>query len=258
MADHDDDALLAEFYPIPLAMDRFKQIEKELREYVDEEISFSFDPSGTDLFSLMELRQSYARRCVNFSETIKLLLKAGSVVPAAILGRALIETVAMGSLFLTEMLDLTAKKNGEKLNVRLTRFYQGMSKEEVKPVHVMDAIRHLDKLDAAYIEHLDKRFGWFTRAKEVLAQEKPDKPNALQDAMSIEANYDRLSEVAHPNGIGVQFLYPDPSNENDVVEGARQRYRRAAFQSIWQCKHLLDALDKTKDLPDKFRDAFIS
>lgn len=64
--------------------------------------------------------------------------------------------------------------------------------------------------------------------------------------------YDTLSEVAHPNGTGVQYLYPDPRNDDDKVDRMRTYFKHLAVSSIWRCMHLLRELEMTRDLPLKY------
>ena len=65
--------------------------------------------------------------------------------------------------------------------------------------------------------------------------------------LSVIKNYNDLSEVAHPNGVGTQFMYPDPTNENATVEMARNRFRHASMLAIWQARHLITALEKSAE-----------
>lgn len=241
-------------YGNPIAEARYNQIERDLRAFAVEEMVFKFNPNGTQLFSLMELRQSYARRSVDLLETIYLLLEADKIVPAAIAGRALLETIAMGSLFLAEMRRYVEDANQVRLEQRLLRFFAGVSNRDPKPIHVMDAVRHLAKIDAEYVAHLEGRFGTFT-ATGIMKRWAGEKAKAerVADPLSMMRVYDELSEIAHPNGTGVQYLYPDPRNEDQQVERFRNQFKRQAVSSTWQCKHLLDELEKTRDLPDRYR-----
>lgn len=247
-------AVLEQIYGNTLAEARYSQIEDDLRRFASEEMGFEFDPSGTHLFSLMELRQSYARRSVDLLESIYLLLDADKIVSAAIVGRSLIETVAMGSLFLSEMNECVQSANRERLELRLSRFFGGMTGRDPKPIHVMDAIRYLQKADADYVAYLDRRHGIFSAIDQVrrtLAKGEPIETYA--DLLSMMGVYDKLSEIVHPNGTGVQYLFPDPRNEDAQVNNLRQYYKRVAVSAIWQCKHLLQALDETRDLPEQYR-----
>jgi hypothetical protein len=247
--------VVEQIYGNPLAEARYNQIEEDLRKFASEDMEFSFNPSGTQLFSLMELRQSYARRSVDLLETIYLLLEADKIVPAAIAGRALLETIAMGALFLHEMRLYVDEENQARLELRLLRFFAGFSNRDPKPIHVMDAIRHLAKIDAEYVTHLDKQYGAFTAMEKMMRKRDPRaEAKGFADALSMIRVYDELSEIAHPNGTGVQYLYPDPRNEDQKVERVRSHYKRLAVSATWQCKHLLEELEKTRDLPDRYRD----
>lgn len=247
-------AVIEQIYGSAFAEDRYRQIEDDLRKFVLEDMRFEFNPNGTQLFSLMELRQSYARRSVELLDSIYFLLETDKIIPAAIIGRSLIETVAMGSLFLSEMKEYVRAANRERLELRLTRFFSGMAGRDPKPIHVMDAMRHLQKEDADYVAYLDRKHGVFSALDKVhqdLAKGEPVESHA--DLLSMMRVYDTLSEIAHPNGIGVQYLYPDPQNENDRVKGIRQYYKRLAISATWQCKHLLHALEETRKLPEQYR-----
>lgn len=247
--------VVEQIYGNPLAEARYNQIEEDLRKFAAEDMEFNFNPNGTQLFSLMELRQSYARRSVDLLEAIYLLLEADKIVPAAIAGRALLETIAMGSLFLHEMRRYVDEANQARLELRLLRFFAGASNRDPKPIHVMDAIRHLAKIDAEYVAHLDKRYGVFTAMEKMRRRsDEGIEAKGFADALSMMRVYDELSEIAHPNGTGVQYLYPDPRNEDQKVERVRTHFKRMAVSATWQCKHLLEELDKTRDLPDQYRD----
>ncbi|MER9069618.1 hypothetical protein NKH84_24085 [Mesorhizobium sp. M0902] len=247
-------AVVEQIYGNALAEARYTQIENDLRKFASEDMVFAFDPSGTQLFSLMELRQSYARRSVHLVESIYLLLEADEVIPAAIIGRSLIETIAMGALFLSEMNDCVRATNKERLELRLTRFFAGVAGRDPKPIHVMDAIRHLHKLDAEYVAHLDRKFGFFSELDKMRQSRANGEPiESHADLLSMVSVYDKLSEIAHPNGAGVQYLYPDPQNEDAKVKDMRQYYKRLAVSATWQCKHLLEALEETRNLPEQYR-----
>ena len=138
-------------------------------------------------------------------------------------------------------------------------FYAGRKDHSIKPVHVMDAIRHLTKIDGEYVKYLDDKYGAFTsHFKSAVEEGDVNGAQDWKELMSIMKNYDCLSEVAHPNGTGTQFLYPDPSNENALVTQLRRRYRSASLTAIWHCSHLLKSLTDSDDLPDRFRAAFLS
>ncbi len=243
----------------PIAAARIEQVERELRAFAEKPISFTFNPSGTTLFSIMELRQSYAKRCVDLADTIRSLVSQSRIVPATVIGRALIETVAMGCLYLHEMRRLIDAGDLERLEARHTRFYAGIRGKSVEPVHVMDAMRHLEKIDGNYVAYLDQKFGVFTLAIEKLKATGQDLDvNDVRELLSTMKNYNDLSEISHPNGLGTQFLYPDSSNENDAVAMVRVRYRVTSLSSIWQCHHLVRALGESEDLPERYKATFMA
>ena len=146
-----------------LAIERVEQIERDLRAWAVKPIEFSFNPAGTHLFSMMELAHSYARRCVDFIDAIRTLIAQNRIVPATVLGRALIETIAMGCLYIHDMQRLIAAGDRVRVGERLSRFYSGFKGQAVEPVHVMDAMRHLETIDGDYVAYLDRKYGAFTR-----------------------------------------------------------------------------------------------
>ena len=244
-----------------MATSRYSQIERDIREIAIKPLKFDFDIQGSHIFSMMELAQSYARRSVDFIDALKEMIAAGRVVPASIMGRALIETIGMGCLYVHDMGRLIAANDFEKLEARLTRFYAGVktSAEGAQPVHVMDAMRYFEQIDAEYVAYLDNNYGLFSKFVETLNSRKPPEADQirLSDISSAMRNYDSLSEIAHPNGTGVQYLYPDPVAENDRVNKMRSYFLGLAHGAIWQCHFLLSALERGQGLPDAYRKAFI-
>lgn len=241
-----------------LAIARAEQIERDLLAWTQEPITFGFDPSGTHLFSMVELERSFAKRCIEFAASIRLLIGANRIVSATVIARALIETVAMGCLYLHDMRRLIDSGDCSRLNKRLFRFASGFKGNEVEPIHVMDALRHLEKIDRDYIVYLDNKYGAFTKflaAYKATSDTLEEK--SVTDILSAIKNYDLLSEVSHPNALGTQHLFPDESNENLAVAGARARFRSASLMAIWQCHHLLNARGEAADLPDRYRAAFM-
>ena len=235
---------------------RIEQVEQDLRSWAERPIDIPFDPKGTPLFSMMELAHSYARRCVSLADGIRLLLATDQIIPAAVLGRALIETVAMGCLYLHEMGELIARKDHGRLESKLARFYAGVKGKEIEPVHVMAAMRHLNRVDAAYVEYLDRKYGVFTRYMEMLKARGEDVDESFGEMVSVTRIYALLSEVSHPNGTGTQFLFPDDSNETEAVSAARTRFRKASLTAIWHGRHLVAALEQRADLPERYRSEF--
>jgi hypothetical protein len=243
----------------PLATARMEQIERELRAWATKRIEFSFNPQGTHLFSMLELAYSYAKRCVNFADAIRALISDDRIVPATVVARALIETVAMGCLYLHDMERLIASKDLERLEARLMRYYAGRRDAKTQPVHVLDAMRHLEKIDATYVAYLDKKYGMFTRLiNELKAANADIEGKSFGEMISAMKNYDELSEICHPNGTGTQYLFPDESNETVEVAQVRDRFRFASLTAIWQCHHLLAQLEMSAELSERYRAAFLA
>jgi hypothetical protein len=179
-------------------------------------------------------------------------------VAATIVGRALIETIATGCFYIHEMHRLIDLGERDRVDDRLRRLYAGIKGQSVEPVHVMDALRHLEKIDGDYVTYLDGKYGIVTRMIDQLTPAREsDRRESPREVLSAMKNYDELSEVCHPNGLGTQFLYPDKSNETEKVKEARERFRSAALTSIWQCHHLLKALVKADDLPERYKQKFL-
>jgi hypothetical protein len=245
----------------PVARRRIEAIKKELQKWASAKVEFDFDPSGTDLFSILELAYGYAKRAQDLSRSIEALLAQGHIVSAAIVGRALIETVAMGTFFIAEMDRLIVHADVQKLKKRLMSFWGGSKLVDVKPVHVNDALRHFEKVDAAYVRYLDEKYGAFTAM--VKAMQKTGKEVAsVDEALSAMKSYDFLSEISHPNGVGVQFIYPELDGIEDRTRAAADtlldQYRSKALIAIFQCHHLIKALETTKKLPERYRKSFMS
>jgi hypothetical protein len=242
----------------PLAKDRVEQIEKDIETWARKPIEFSFDPSGTNLFSIEELVRAFAKRAADFSKSIRALLANDQVIPATVVGRALIETVGMACLFMHDMNRLVAAGDRRRLDARFEKYYVGIKGRGVEPVHVMDAIRHLTKIDAEYVEYLDSKHGMFAVAKKIAKAPGYDlTKEEFSEALSVMKNYDLLSEVSHPNGIGTQFMYGQPGNIDDKVLAARRRFHQASLMAIWSCHHMLVSLDASTDFAASYRTAFM-
>jgi hypothetical protein len=243
----------------PLAKGRIEAIEKDIQEWADKPIDFSFDPSGTGLFSMEELGRAFAKRAADFSKSIRMLLANGHIIPATVVGRALVETVSMGCLFLHDMDKLVAAGDVARFDARLQRFYAGVKGKSVEPVHVMDAIRYLEQIDAEYVQYLDNKHNMFALAEKIakIRGHELTKEEFFQK-LSVMKNYDLLSEVSHPNGTGTQFMYGQPGPADEQAERLRKRFHQASLMSIWACHHLLVALKKNEDLPERYRAAFLN
>jgi hypothetical protein len=99
----------------PDIVKRIEGIEQDLHSWAAKPVEITFDPSGTDPFSIMELSLSYAKRCADLASSIRLLLEDNHVVAATVIARALIETIGIGCLFLSDMDRLIAAGDRDSL-----------------------------------------------------------------------------------------------------------------------------------------------
>jgi hypothetical protein len=180
-----------------IIMWRIERVEQDLDSWAAKSVDFTFDPSGTNLFSIMELSLSYTKRCADFASSIRLLLQDDHVVPATVIARALIETIGIGCLFLSDVGRLIAAGDRDRLDNRVNRFYTGMKGGSVEPVHVLDGIRHLEQLEKTYVKYLDDKYGVFTQFIETIKNVKPDIPD-LYETLSVIRNYNDLSPEQRP------------------------------------------------------------
>ncbi len=243
----------------PILAARAAQVEAELAGWGARSPYFSFDPSDTHLFSMMELAYAYPKRAAEFGRVIRSLLEGQQLVPAAVMARALTETIAMGCLYLNDMQRLVAAGDLGRLEARFKKFYAGVRDQEVTPIHVLDALRHLEKIDEAYFNELATRHPILAIAKRMLPQAPPaSTTTAVENALPlVSQNYALLSEVAHPNGTGTQYLYgvPDPRFDDRAL---RDRLSFLSVAAIWQCHHLVRALRQAESLPGDFQAKFLA
>lgn len=239
---------------------RLKRIVSEIENYADSPIEFSFDPRGTHLFSIEETSRSFAKRYISLQKSIDVLLAVGEVVPAAVLARSLMETVAMGCLFVNDLISLCEAGSKGRFDARVDRYIRGFGEGDVKPVHVMDAIRYLDKVDKIYREHLLEKYGdLFATFIEKIKELAPEKSieEMAEEAWSAPNIYDFLSEVAHPNSLGTQILYPHESNVGLVDDKIRGRYEFQCAAAVWQGHHLLAHFTRFESFSDIYNERFL-
>lgn len=135
---------------------RLNNVYSDIKEWGDRPIEFKSDPRGTQLFSIEEMKRSFCRRFIDRADSAGRLLEENRVVSAAILARAQIETVGMATFFVDEVSRMTQQGNLEAFERRVAQFLGGRvdGGGVAKRVRIMDAMRHLDKLDLAYVEYL--------------------------------------------------------------------------------------------------------
>ena len=234
-----------------IMLQRARSIELRLAKWAVREPTFEFDPAGTDLFSMMELLFAYAKRAHDFVGATRALLALERVTAAAILARSLIETVAMGCLYVDDMLQRIEAGDAAVLNARFKKFYAGVHKGEVASVHVNDALRHLEALDTSYFKYLLAKSQELKNFSERAATAfDPENP------LFVEKSYNFLSEFAHPSGSGTQLVYPSA----DVTDYRGPAIRRLAFSceaAIWQCHLLLSALERGEAIPANYKAKFL-
>jgi hypothetical protein len=235
---------------------RADQVKADVADWAKRSPAFAFDPSGSHLFSVMELAYSFAKRAHELITVIERLLASRDLVASVVLARALTETVGAGHLYVSDMRRLIAAGDLGRLEARFMKFYMGQRDMEIGPVHVLDALRHLEEVDNAYFAHLESRHSAF-KAMTALLKEAAGSPEiaARELALRVSRNYALLSEVAHPNGLGTQFLYPAPGTSFDG--DLRPRLTFLCKVAIWQCHHLVRALRETAELPEAYRRAFL-
>jgi hypothetical protein len=100
------------------------EVKSDVADWAKRSPKFAFDPSGSHLFSIMELAYSYAKRAHELIAAIERLLESGDL---------------------------------DWLEVRFMKFHAGQRDAQVGLVRVMDALRHLEEVDNAYFAHLESR-----------------------------------------------------------------------------------------------------
>jgi len=190
----------------------WKRVEGELREWASKSVTSRRNSSPFKYFL------SYPRRCFELAAGIHKLL-GSHVVPAIVVARALLETNAMGCLFIHEACRLDL--DGSRWQAKLDRFLIGSTNSDVKPIHVMDAIRHLQGLDLEYF-------------KDLVGEADPRKVSALlpkiaetslelaYENISVAKTYGYLSEFAHPNMLGTHGPFREHAEHAEVDENLQR------------------------------------
>lgn len=235
---------------------RLNNVYDEVRQWGARPIEFNYDPRGTQLYSIEEMKRSFCRRFVDLADSASRLLKEDRVIGAAILARAQIETVGMAAFFVHEVSRMTQKGDLETFERRVAQFLGGPADGGgvAKRVHVMDAMRHLDKLDHAYVEYLWSKFP-VTKAFFNALDEVKSSGLEIQDLVSrISAmkNYDTLSEFVHPNALGTFFIFGQPEDRGPADEGVRKLLKRMTGAATWQGHHMITALNCSEGWSDEY------
>jgi hypothetical protein len=236
----------------PLVLERIRQVEVELGDWAAKAPASDFNVEGTELFRMMELLYAYAKRADDLAASTRAMLYLGRLTPAVLLARALIETTAMGSFYVAEMLRLIAHGKLENLQERFRKFYEGRMGGEVPGVHVNDALRHLEAQEAAGASAAEPP----DASAEIAEQAQEIGGLDVADPHFVEISYGALCEVAHPSCVGTHLIYPAPG-QPDGSE-ARRRLEFACELAIWQAQYLIDALYEGEGIPDAYRAQFIA
>ena len=247
---------------LELREDRIAGIFREIQEWGNRPIEFSQDPRGTNLYSIEETKRAYCRRFIQLAITSDGLLEDGQTIVASIVARAQIETVAMAAYFVHEVSRLIRAGSLKHFNDKIERFIIGSSLEGSKqrPIHVNDALKHLQKLDNEYIRYLWTKHPIMKKlSSEIFSNQ--DQPVEVEDVMatvSVIKNYDILCEVTHPNGLGTFFLLGQPENDSVAQRQVHSLLTNLTKSATWQGHHMLDALNGTVDHSDNYFDMFKS
>lgn len=239
---------------------RLNNVYSEVKEWGQRPIEFNSDPRGTQLFSIEEMKRSFCRRFIDLADSASGLLKEDSVVSAAILARAQIETVGMAAFFVHEVSRMTRKGDLEAFEKRIAQFFGGRTDngEIAKRVHVMDAMRHLDKLDHAYVKYLWTKYPVMKALFNAIDKTKSAGLD-IQDLVSrISAmkNYDTLSEFVHPNALGTFFIYGQPEDSGPPEKRTKELLKRMTGAATWQGHHMITALNASEGCSDEYFQQF--
>lgn len=229
--------------------ERLKVIIAEIARWSAQRWTYE-DAPNLVVYSIVELAYSYPKRAHDLIESMRSLMQTDRVVPAVILARALVETIAMGRFFTERMDKCLQEADYPKLEANFLRFYAGskLGEATIKPVHVHDALRELEKIDLGYLVYL------IGKHPHLWTMAGPDPKQAFKDSASLLKIYDKLSEISHPNGLGTQYLYPAADAPDNKKIKAHYRYLTGA--AIWQALHLLASLERMKTFADRFVSTF--
>ncbi len=235
---------------------RLINVYNEVKEWGARPIEFNSDPRGTQLYSIEEMKRSFCRRFIDLADAASRLLEEDRIVSAAILARSQIETVGMAAFFVHEVSRMTKKGDIEKFEARMAHFFglPAGNGEIAKRVHVMDAMRHLDKLDRAYMEHLWQKYPLMKTLANKLAELHSSEPVLQEFASRVSAmnNYDTLSEFVHPNAAGTFFIFGQPENSGQAEKKTKELLRTMARMATWQGHHMITALNASERSADEY------
>jgi hypothetical protein len=223
----------------PFLLERIREVEGELADWAHRRPSFDFEVEGTELLPIMELLYGYAKRAHDLAAAARALMALERLTPAAILARALIETTAIGCLYVKEMRRLVDGGELAPLRARFRRYSDAAGDAPVE-----EALRYLAALDGAQFTA--------TRSAEAQALGGLD----LGDPKFVETSYQLLGEASHPGSAGGDLLHA-AAGEPEIDE-PRLRLEFAVELAIWHGRYLLAALEEGESLPKTYRERFMS
>lgn len=224
---------------------RLNQIIRDIAEWAQRSWTADDSPNLVS-YEIVELAYSYPKRANDLIESMRLLMQEDRVVPAVIMARALIETIAMGRYFIDKMERSLADGDFSRLEAQFFRFYAGsrLGDANIKSIHINDALRELESTNISYAQYLVDKYPLF------LSISMSNMTESSKSELSLLQIYNNLSEISHPNGLGTQYLYPaaDAPDNSEIMSF----YRHMIGVAIWQGHHLLTALDGMKTFSDRF------
>lgn len=219
---------------------RLLQIEEKIQTLAEHQVRLEYCTS-TDSYSVLELAYSIPKRAHDIISAMRLGILNDQVVPVVILARALVETTATGCLFYDRMEKHLTNTDHERLAKDFIKFYAGgRLAGSTKGFHTNDGLRHLEEIDLTYFESI--------------SQASSQMMELLRDKAGVLKLYDELSEIAHPNGLGLQYLYP--AEDAADPKRVKERYRHLVGAAVWQCHHIVRAMESFSNFDLRFNDAF--
>lgn len=230
---------------VEIAHERNAQIGSELRSFRSYVPGFDFDPRGTSCISLVEAAVSFPKRASHLFDACEDLWSSTHYLPSVVLARAYLETVAMGVHYLVKLESRVGRGDLAAVEALLQRIYRGarhpMISPEVESVHVLDAIRSIDRVESRWLDgSLD---GKFRPVIESVVEPVDHKGTCSLGLMDC---YEHLSEYAHPNALGAHSLFPlfdEDEAASELRVTALTHARAARLRALNAGRHLLSGLN---------------
>lgn len=242
------------FLSLPEGKKRLDEIKLNFQEL--SQVSIPFVPNGKEdqLFKIFELSKGYVFRICDFIEAIELLLDKNILIPTISVSRHLIETTAIACLYFNKLKIAYESDDFQAFDKQFMRFYAGMRNQDVKPIHVLDGIRYLEKIDNKYIKYLQKKHQGFDEAIDNIAKIHNRKATIddVTSNLSVMKHYDFLSEFAHPNAAGTHMVYPSYISDFTDHYELIARLKFSCRSSIWMTQHFFEEMEVLNELVGKY------